>query len=1194
MSPTPDTTAAAKKQFPRWRLPLKIIAWTLMGLCLTIFAVLAVIATILKPENLTEITVGIANKNLRADVTIERVELTAITTFPYVELDVKNLTVTSRDTKSLDAETREYLPQWADTLLCVENMHGGLNVPTLLSGKLKFNDLKITSPQVNLLVVNDSVTNFDIFYPDTDTTEFKLSQLPEIELTRFEVVNPGPVRYYDAMTDTQLSASFRDISLTGSDAPLYTLDFQGNLDAPLLMEFFHFSDLSFALKGNLKWNQKQPYMLGLENFYFGFSLIKGTVSTQIDFDNTLQINSLQINLQPISIQEVLNIFPEEIADDLEIPTGIETSATAQIAFKLLQPFNVQKDMFPKCEATLEIPDSYLRWENLNLEHMSTKMMLSVPDDDLNHASLRIDNLTLQGPATNINISGTVRNLLLDPTFDSQIDINTALDRLPPTLRNLIPGTVKGTLTARATIRGSTSMFTPQRFQNLMVDGDVGLRNFYWLSGDTVNMVYVDRASFKFYTQKQLNVKGHTTKPLLGVHLTGDSLEVLQGNYLVNIRNLNLSLATDGNALAKADTTRVLPMGGHLGLGSMRLLSISDSIAVFLRDVNGTTALLPRQGDIHRPEFHFNLDMGLLAGGTPSMRLSIHHAALNLNAFKKPTSQRQKLISATADSIAHLHPELPPDSVIALARQMHRHKHKRYPRVHPQMIDDDSEVIDWGTSPFLRDLLLHWDLQGSLTSKIARLFTPYFPLRNRFENLNARFNNDSLIMTNIAYKAGRSDLLLSGQISNMKRAFTSKSHSQPLKINFTTLSDTIDVNQLANTTFAGSAFAAKRTSDFSLGDVRKLIDDNGLDSLIGLQVADAPEQMAPLLVPLNIDLNVDMRARNLLYSDLTLHNMSATLLAYRGALNLHSLRATSAVGNLDLSALYMGIDADSLRFGFGMKLNDFNLDRFLKLVPAVDSLAPVLRDFSGIISADIAATSPITKNMDLQLSGLDAAISLKGDSLVLIDPDTFKSMSKWLLFKDKKRNIIDHMDIQMTAQNGILRIYPFIFDIDRYRLGVQGYNDYNMNFDYHIAVLKSPIPFRFGINIKGNPDKYKIRLGGAKMKENLPLQVSFVDTTRVNLLRQIENVFRRGVNSASMASLKIDKAPVAADINLDTDTLTHADSLKLIEQGIMPQPPVPATPAKPDKKHRKGSKKHKAEPQAMAIRPRLIKLIPPQA
>lgn len=152
-----------------------------------------------------------------------------------------------------------------------------------------------------------------------------------------------------------------------------------------------------------------------------------------------------------------------------------------------------------------------------------------------------------------------------------------------------------------------------------------------------------------------------------------------------------------------------------------------------------------------------------------------------------------------------------------------------------------------------------------------------------------------------------------------------------------------------------------------------------------------------------------------------------------------------------------------------------------------------------------------------------------------------------------------MDVRMTVSDNRLQLFPVIFTMDRYRLGVQGYNDLSMNFDYHIAVLKSPLPFKFGINIKGNPDKYKIRLGKARLNENLPVNVSIVDTTRVNLLRQIENVFRRGVASSDFRRLRIARAPEAAAIDLNADTISAADSAAFIREGLIPAP-APAEPA----------------------------------
>jgi hypothetical protein len=272
---------------------------------------------------------------------------------------------------------------------------------------------------------------------------------------------------------------------------------------------------------------------------------------------------------------------------------------------------------------------------------------------------------------------------------------------------------------------------------------------------------------------------------------------------------------------------------------------------------------------------------------------------------------------------------------------------------------------------------------------------------------------------------------------------------------------------------------------------------------------------------------------------------------------------------------MGRSINELKFGFGMKVNDFHINRFLKLVPAVDSIMPILRDFNGIVSADIAATSNITQNMDIDMPSLQAAIKLSGDSLVLIDPETFKIMSKWLMFKDKNKNVIDHMDVQLTVEDNVMQLYPFIFDFDRYRLGVQGSNDMAMNFNYHVAVLKSPIPFKFGINIKGNADKYKIRLGRAKLNEKTALQVAATDTTRVNLVRQIQNVFRRGVRNANFARVNVDGIKRAAAVTDENDTLSHLDSLRFIQEGLIDAPDtVPTVTDLKEKAHNRKSSKNK--------------------
>lgn len=1171
-----DSHVQAKpvSRLPIWRRILKITAWTFLALVLLLAGLLMGTLSILRPDRLTPIVNSVANNNLNADVTIDRVELSMSGSFPYLRLNVDGVTVLSRDTRALDSDERQFMPQWVDTLLTVKHISGGINVVKILKNDLQLQDLRIDTPCANLAIVNDSITNFNIFKPSQDTTAFNFADLPDIQVNRFEIVNPGPVRYYDFASSTDVTARFKDISLIGSNAPVYQLIFEGDVDnIAELVAPLDINDLQFGLTGGIRWEQSKPYNIGFNDFTFGLGVVKGVFAADIDFTDQLVVKSFDFKLQPLSLAQTAD-FVQSLSTQDEDGEGtvaapvLDTDAKYTVSGTLTEPYVAAEQMLPRLKITVDIPTSYLKWQDLNLREFAANLVLDIPSDDLSEATVTVNKLDMVGPATDLHLKGTFRDLLGDTYFDADVNTDTDLNKLPTALKSLFGGSIQGNVRARATLKGRVSMFAPSGFQNLIVQGDVGLRDIYWVSGDTVNMVYVDRALFKFDSQRRFNTPGGRSHPLLSAEIKVDSCAVEHGTYIFRIRDLGLGLAT--KATFNTDTTAVHPMGGGLKVGYFNFTSITDSATVRLRNVKGLTIVRAMDGDLHRPALTFRLHLDRLSAGDNSTRMMVSNADLTFDTSKKPASRRQQRLRHIADSLKTVYPELPPDSIYAWAVRQHNLHRRPYPRVHPEVVDQETEIIDWGASKGFKRWLNGWKISGRLTSDRARLFTPYFPLRNRVRNIDVTFNNDTLKITNLQYKAGHSDMTLSGKVTNIRRAITSRNGRRPIKIRFESLSDTIDVNQLTASVFAGAAYSDARARGHSVS-LSQIDDESRLDSIISNRTTATSDSAGPLLIPTNVDLEVKVKADNVLYSDLLLHNLRGDLLAYGGALNLHDLSASSNVGSVGLSALYMGHDIDKLSFGFGVQLNNFNISRFLQLVPAIDSIMPVLKDFSGIVSAEIAATSPVTKDMELELDRIDAAIEISGDSLVLIDPDTFKSLSKWLFFKDKKRNIIDHMAMQMTVREGLLRVYPFIFDIDRYRLGVQGYNDFALNFNYHIAVLKSPIPFKFGINISGDPDKFKVRLGGAKFKQVESAQAMFVDKARVSLLKQIQGVFVRGVRGARMSSLKLDSVPAASTIDLGNDVLTPADSARLIQEGMLPAPP-PQVSGQKDKK----GKKHKKQ------------------
>ncbi len=1173
---TSTANSAAPLRRPTWRRVLKVSAWTLMAIVLYAFGMVAATLSLLHPQRLTPLLEHVANHTLRADVSLGHAELSIRGSFPYLGVEMRDLTVVSRDIKALDAADREMLPEWADTLLTVKSFEGSIKLTDLLTGAITVDSVIIDRPQANIVIVDDETNNYDIFPPSEqeDTTAFNIADLPKITLTRFALTNPGPVRFY---SDGALAtATFSAIALSGKDKPLYRIDFDGEADYPLISEVFGIKDLGFGLNGNIRWDQAKPEEIALEGFAFKMSLIQGNIDTRFNIGDSARVDALRLHLDPLPVGEVLAAVPEDMAEFYGIPVGINTNARIRVDAKLLKPFSLgaDGDALPTMDVDVSVADSYLKWQQVDFRHFSTDMSLHIDGNDLNASILTIHQLNIAGPATDLHLTGTVTEMLGDPLFDGKVNGVSHLGALPPQLKRLLGGaSISGDLTANARIKGRPSMLSPGGFQQLLVKGNIGLRNFR-LESDTVNSIYVDRALFNFGTQETFKRADVTATGLLTAHLTVDSVYMSTPEARMHLTGLEMGIGTRNSHRHHCDH-EIRPMGGGISFDRYEMFSVADSSRVRLRNVKGYAIAKAYEGNAHRPHLILDLEMKRFSAGDRSTRAVLRSAKTHLEAILRPETDRTRVIRAIGDSIHRVNPALDRDSIYEMAAAEYRRRRGRPRRA--MVNDSETETIDFGTTTAMRRLLRSWDITGTIAGKRARLYTPYFPLRNSLRDIDIAFNNDSLDIHNMRYTVGASDFTITGKVSNIKKALTSRSKRQPLGIHLDVSSDTIDVNQLAQAVFAGAAYssAAAAGNGISLGDSDNEID---LDCAMQQQTTTQSDTVVPILVPTNIDANIHIDAANVRYADLMLHNLHGHAMALNGALNLHELNATSDVGNINLSALYMGRRADELNFGFGMQLSHFNLANFLNLVPAIDSIMPVLRNFSGIIDAEIAATTPISPTMDFVLPDFKAAVKLDGKQLVLIDPDTFKTLSKWLFFKNKKRNIIDQMSIQMTVENNQLQIYPFIFDIDRYRLGVQGYNDFALNLKYHIAVLKSPLPFKFGINISGNPDNMKIRLGRARLKPDDALAVNIVDTTRINLMRQISNIFRRGIREGDRARLRLESlhrhGATPADEIPANDTLSRTDSAEFIREGLIEAPTPVATPA--DTKDKKGKKSKKGK------------------
>lgn len=1166
MSKRPKYNAEGIRRSRVWRVVkgcLITLLWTAVALVLLTVGTLTTAVKLLTPERLTPLVNYCASTYLSADVRCSRVELAFWSTFPRLTLEVDSLSVVSRSLVPLTEAELASLPAGADTLMTVRGFSGGVNLAQLPLGRVALYDVVIDRPMINLVSVNDSVANYNIVPPSEPDTAVSSVIIPDFAIDRFAIVNAEAFSYMSLADSIAGSVRLNRVLLGGEGAPVYDMELRGDLGSPLLKEY-NFDKIVMGLDGSVFWDKKSPCQIGLKDFTVDVDEIKASIDTDIDFADSLTVKTFGIKFSPIKVQSLVCHAPAAYAKAVK---PLRTDMAIELQGGLTSPYCLtDTTAVPSFEVRLTIPDCRVDYGKARFKRFGTDVAVNFDGRNPDKSVIELGRLVVEGPATSINLDGTATSLMSDPTVDLRMKADMVLDRLPAELRRLIPAAVSGRLHADLAVKGRQSYMSRNRFHKLKIDGSLRGTDLDVSMPESDLTAWLREIVVEFGTSKSFVRDDHRVDSLLTASVKIDTALVKADGMEVALSRFAAGVGS-ANRRESGDTAAINPFGGAVSVARLNVVSSADSSRLRLRDFACRGSLQRFEGNRRVPKLALSMTARRVSAGNPRSRYSLSESDIDIMAHIKPKKKMGAKTQAVYDSIAALHPELSADSLLALARVERRRQ--RASRGSADA-DIDKEVVDFGLDSKMKELLQRWGIHGTIKAKSGRVFTPYFPLRNKLSDVDIEFSTDSLVLRDVKYDVGHSDFLINGTVTNLRRAMTSRRHV-PIEIDFNLRSDTINVNELVRAMFAGGAYAARLDSDRPVVNLDKIDDDAALEQAVS---AESDTVSGPLLVPHNIKASFKMRARNIIYADMLMNRFVGVVDIYDGAISLNRLSARTDMGSVDLSALYSAPDRERMEFGFGVKIKDFHINRFLAMFPSIDTIMPMLKDISGIVNADIAATTNVDSLMNFVVPTLRAAIKVEGDSLVLLDADTYKMLSKWLFFKNKKHNMINHMNVEAVVENSQLELFPFMFDIDRYRLGVMGHNDLSLNYDYHISVLKSPLPFKFGINLRGTPDDMKIRLGGAKFKENMVAERhEIVDTTRVNLIKQMSTVFRRGVTAARLGRLDIGGDGQRFAPPAEADTLSRSDSLMLIKEGLLEAPPefqpdTTATLTKRSKRKRK--------------------------
>ena len=1174
---------SAEKHMPRWLArTLKTAVWTAGSVMALLVLTLCLTVWILTPDRLTPIAERLASENLNADVRIKRMELTIWKTFPYMTIDVDGINVRSR---TLDKH-KASLPAGIDSLLDVDYMRARFNLARLAIMDIEIKEIFIDSPKVNLVAVNDTLNNYMIVQPSKE--ESAPIVLKSFVLERLDIVNNRGIRYRDLKSgmDFTLHTDTLSLNFKGKEKR-YRLTFGGNIKANVPEADIN-QTVPFHLGGNVAWDIAKPECLALNDFSISIADVPATISAAIKMADRTSVDKLDIGVGPVIYNKVLAHTPEEYRKGLD---KYSTNLQLSLALHLEKPYIVGGKDLPSFAAQLTIPECYVAntHRNARIDKFAADAKIAFNGKNPDASQLTLNKLLMEGFGISLDISGSATNIIKDPSVKAKIRGRLDLARASRLATSQLPFTISGLFSLNTDVKFHVSDFSVNTFHRIRANGNATLSNVrYSVPSDSLRM-FVDHSVIRFGTDSKIKGQDNISRNLLMASIQIDSAIIADPHGLVAASNLKAGVGSTGEMRNLMDTTNITPIGGRITLGRFTMLSLPDSTQMQMSGLETNASIRRFQGLGRTPILSFGIKADRIRYWDRSTMMSLREGDIQLSANKRVKKQNSRAKSRL-DSLQRLYPNLSRDSLRAMYRQERRQRRTA------EAAADTTFRANLAVDRQWQRLIRNWNFNGNITARRGRLFTPYFPLRNRLRDVDVTFNSQKLDINNITYRVGKSDLRLSGAVDNIRSTLLG-SRRKPLTITIAANSQILDLNELMAAMYKGNNFAnnAERKASFT-------INANDDDEHMQRKVESATQEDTDtiryaILVPSNVVVDIDLMNDTTYYANLTLNRLHSSIGMKNGVLSLRDLSAHSNDGSMRLDIIYATANRNDIGLGLMLDLRDIKVGRLMEIIPELDSIMPMMRGIDGVINTRLAATTKIDTLMNVILPTTSAAINISGKNLVLLDTETFRQVSKMLRFKDRNRNMIDSLSVEATALNSQLDVYPFILRMDRYKLAVVGWNDFDTNYKYHISVLDSPLPFKFGINLSGNilKDKMKFRLGKAKLKENEVAQTSSItETTKKNLFKQMDEIFRRGAEAGLREEQHHHNGPVPDTSNRrqgleairEDDRLTAADSLQLIANGLIEVPDTTAVdqPSETDKKtKRKNDKKSRSTRSDAAIR-----------
>ena len=1135
-------------------MTLKILLW-FVG----IWAVLLVVMQLVLSEKvLTKLVNRYATEYIDGDISFGSASVSMFKRFPRIFLTLNDFAVTYPADRfdrieKLGAQghlVHSGCGETADTLASFDRFSASINVVSLIGGTVRIPHLRLVKPRIFAHTYADGKANWDIFRsgPEevTDSEEEASTGIPDLSLGRISFSHHPHIVYTDckdtlfAMIDvarigfnghirTKAKKSARNkIGLTVDSMfvagrvktdtmalaveRFYIHEHDGHMDidskakALLATNSFGRVHLPIAISGRLDFPKDTVPAIQLSGFKANIGDFPFVADAALRFKQDRTGVQAKIGLKDCRLNDIFKGFVKNIIPELE---KVETDAQLTMMIECDGDYISTTGELPDFTASISLPDASLRYSGL--ENLEMKIGLAAGGHTDSHGRINavLDTLKLTTTGLDMKVGGSVADLLgKDPSLSIKGGLTASLDSLLGILPDTLGITAKGCITADIQGKALMSQLSIYNFSKADITGKVASeRLMIKMPDDTIN---VDIKGLDITLAPEEKASRRDTSHrfrLMGLTASVDNADIEYGGSLsVKAQELSVSAKNSVNIDSSADTaSRINPLGGRI---KAKRLVIKDaaSTSLSMRGTSNGFQVIPKKGQPKVPVLTLTSSNEKITLSSGKNRAILTDADLRASAAMNTVERRQKA-KAFRDSLARVYPDIPKDSLFSHLRT------QRSSRPVPEWLQEDDfkkQDIDIRLDETMAKYFRDWDLKGRIGVRTGIVMTPHFPLRNILKGFDLNFTNNEVKIDSFKVVAGKSEIGAKGSLTGLKRALLGRGRSA-LQFKLDVTSSGMDANELLTAYQKGSLYVPTTTGSEDVSDDELLKMVTASDSTA---TADSTPTSL-IVVPANLNADIRLKASNVKYTDLVADSITAKMVMKERCIQITDTKALTNMGAISFDAFYSTRSKKDIKAGFDLNFKDITADKVISLMPAIDTIMPLLKSFSGLLNCEVAATTSLDTAMNLIMPSINGIIRVSGDDLTISGSDMFRSLSRKLLFKNKKEGKIEKMTVEGMIRDNTLEIFPFVIKMDRYMLALSGVQNLDMSYKYHASLIKSPFLIRLGVDVYGPDfDSMKFRIGKAKYKNgNVPVFSAVIDQSRINLVESIHNIFEKGVDAA---------------------------------------------------------------------------------